>query len=188
MSVWEEIFVHAYKYKKNGGVRAAYGFCRCADHTKRILDFNTLFFLAAAAFLIGVIVREFDLRYGLAFFLGCLILGGLLAPQKLYCITYAMMGIYVLGVEFLWHFLEIIQAGKKRRLLLILGKLIIFNLMYLPALFLFPKLLFAGEISGILLLVFVVGGQVALFLFDQAYDYFLIRLWEQVREKLFGRR
>ena len=66
--------------------------------------------------------------------------------------------------------------------------LIIFNLMYLPALFLFPKLLFAGEISGILLLVFAAGGQVALFLFDQAYDYFLIRLWEQVREKLFGRR
>ena len=25
-------------------------------------------------------------------------------------------------------------------------------------------------------------------IFDQAYDYFLIRLWEQVREKLFGRR
>ena len=137
-----------------------------------ILDFNTLFFLAAAAFLIGVIVR----------------LGGLLAPQKLYCITYAMMGIYVLGVEFLWHFLGDHPGWKNRRLLLILGKLIIFNLMYLPALFLFPKLLFAGEISGILLLVFVVGGQVALFLFDQAYDYFLIRLWEQVREKLFGRR
>ena len=35
VSVWEEIFVHACKYKKNGGVRAAYGFCRCADHTKR---------------------------------------------------------------------------------------------------------------------------------------------------------
>ena len=58
-----------------------------------VLDFNTLFFLAAAAFLIGVIIREYDLRYGLAFFLGCLILGALLAPQKLYCITYAMMGI-----------------------------------------------------------------------------------------------
>ena len=41
-----------------------------------ILDFNTLFFLAAAAFLIGVIVKEFDLRYGFAFFLGCLVLGG----------------------------------------------------------------------------------------------------------------
>ena len=72
--------------------------------------------------------------------------------------------------------------------MLIFGKLIIVNVMYLPALFLFPKLLFAGKISGMLLLIFVIGGQVALFLFDQAYDYFLIRLWEQVRDKLFGRR
>ena len=152
-----------------------------------VLDFNTLFFLAAAAFLIGVIVREYDLRYGLAFFLGCLILGALLAPQKLYCITYAMMGIYVLGVEYLWHFLGNHPGWKNRRMLLILGKLLLFNLMYLPALFLFPKLLFAGEVSGLLLLIFAAGGQVALFLFDRAYDYFLIRLWEQVREKLFGR-
>ena len=94
-----------------------------------VLDFNTLFFLAAAAFLIGVIVREYDLRYGLAFFLGCLILGTLLAPQKLYCITYAMMGIYVLGVEYLWHFLGNHPGWKNRRMLLILGKLILFNLM-----------------------------------------------------------
>ena len=86
------------------------------------------------------------------------------------------------------HFKSITGAVSQGKNGSILGKLIIFNLMYLPALFLFPKLLFAGEISGILLLVFVVGGQVALFLFDQAYDYFLIRLWEQVREKLFGRR
>lgn len=153
-----------------------------------VLDFNTLFFLAAAAFLIGVIIREYDLRYGFAFFAGCLILGVLLAPQKLYCITYAMMGIYVLGVEYFWRFLGEHPRWKNRRLLLILGKLIIFNLMYLPALFLFPKLLFAGEISGMLLLAFAAGGQIALFLFDQAYDYFLIRLWEQVRDKLFGGR
>ena len=91
-----------------------------------ILDFNTLFFLAAAAFLIGVIVKEFDLRYGFAFFLGCLVLGGLLATQKLYCITYAMMGIYVLGVEYLWHFLGNHPNWKNRRLMLIFGKLIIF--------------------------------------------------------------
>ena len=28
-----------------------------------IIDFNTLFLLAAAAFLVGVIIREFDLKY-----------------------------------------------------------------------------------------------------------------------------
>ena len=63
----------------------------------------------------------------------------------------------------------------------------IFNIMYLPALFLFPKLLFAGEVSGKLMLVFVLGGQIALYLFDKAYDYFLIRMWGNLRGKLFGR-
>ena len=53
-----------------------------------VLDFNTLFFLAAAAFLIGVIIREYDLRYGLAFFLGCLILGALWLPRS--CIVLLM--------------------------------------------------------------------------------------------------
>ena len=67
-----------------------------------VLDFSTLFFLAAAAFFVGIIIKEYGLGYGAAFFTGCTILGFLLAPQKLYCITYAMMGIYVLGVEALW--------------------------------------------------------------------------------------
>ena len=84
-----------------------------------IIDFNTLFLLAAAAFLVGVIIREFDLKYGLAFFVGSLVLGVLLAPQKLYCITYAMMGIYVLGVEFLWDFLGKHPGWKSRKILLI---------------------------------------------------------------------
>lgn len=80
-----------------------------------ILDFNTLFFLVAAAFFVGIIIREFGLRYGAAYFIGCLVLGILLAPQKLYCITYAMMGIYVLGIEFLWHYLgKHSPVGKKK--------------------------------------------------------------------------
>lgn len=152
-----------------------------------ILDFNTLFFLAAAAFFVGIIIREFNLKYGLAFFVGCLLLGFILAPQKLYCITYGMMGVYVLAVEALWQYLGKYPNMKNRKLLFHAGKFIVFNLMYVPALLLFPGLLFAGEISGIMLLVFWLGGQAALFLFDMAYEYFLIRMWGQFREKLFGR-
>ena len=50
-----------------------------------VLDFSTLFFLAAAAFFVGIIIKEYGLGYGAAFFIGCTILGFLLAPQKLYC-------------------------------------------------------------------------------------------------------
>lgn len=152
-----------------------------------ILDFNTLFFLAAAAFLIGIIIREFQLKQGVAFFIGCLLLGFILAPQKLYCITYGMMGIYVLAVEALWQYLGKCPKMAGRKKIFTAGKFIIFNLLYLPALFLFPKLLFAGEIADMALLTFVLGGQAAWILFDMAYEYFLIRMWEQIREKLFGR-
>lgn len=33
-----------------------------------ILDFSTLFFLAAAAFFVGIIIKEYGLGYGTAFF------------------------------------------------------------------------------------------------------------------------
>lgn len=152
-----------------------------------VLDFNTLFFLAAAAFFVGIIIQEFNLRYGVAFFVGCLLLGFILAPQKLYCITYGMMGVYVLAVEGLWQYLGRHDRLKGRKLIFHIGKFVVFNLMYLPALLLFPGLLFAGEISGRMLLIFWLGGQAALFVFDRAYEYFLIRMWGQIREKLFGR-
>ena len=35
-----------------------------------ILDFSTLFFLAAAAFFVGIIIKEYGLGYGTAFFAG----------------------------------------------------------------------------------------------------------------------
>lgn len=152
-----------------------------------VLDFNTLFFLAAAAFCVGIIVREYDLKTGIIFFGGTLLLGFLLAPQKLYCITFAMMGAYVLFVEGLWRFLGKHQNMKKPKLVFAAGKFVIFNIMYVPALFLFPKLLFAGEISDKVLLFFLLGGQIALFLFDKAYEYFLIRMWGNWRGKFLGR-
>lgn len=152
-----------------------------------ILDFNTLFFLAAAAFLIGIIIKEYGIKYGAAFFAGCTILGFLLAPQKLYVLTYAMMGVYVLGVEGLWQLLGKQTEWKKRKLLFTAGKFLIFNVMYIPVLVLFPKLLFAGEVPNSMMLVFLLAGQVALFLYDKAYEYFLISMWSSIRERIFGK-
>lgn len=152
-----------------------------------VLDFNTLFFLAAAAFCVGIIIREYDMRLGAAFYAGSLILGVLLAPQKLYCITYAMMGAYVVLVEGVWRMLGKYPTIKKPKMLFAAGKFVIFNVMYIPALFLFPKLFFGGELSNMFYAAAVIGGQAALYLFDRAYEYFLIRMWENLRIKLFGR-
>ena len=153
-----------------------------------ILEFSTLFFLAAAAFFVGIIIKEYGPGYGAAFFLGCTVLGFLLAPQKLYVLTYAMMGFYVLGIEFLWQWLGKHPDWNHRKRMFITGKFLIFNIMYVPVLFLFPKLLFAGEIPKTMMLVFLLGGQVALFLYDKAYEYFLVSMWSKMRERLFGKQ
>lgn len=153
-----------------------------------ILDFSTLFFLAAAAFFVGIIIKEYGLGYGTAFFLGCTVLGFLLASQKLYVLTYVMMSLYVLGIEFLWRWLGKHPDWNHRKGIFTAGKFLIFNVMYLPVLFLFPKLLFAGEIPKTMILVFLLGGQVALFLYDMAYEYFLVSMWSQVRDKIFGKQ
>lgn len=153
-----------------------------------IIETNTLFLLALAAFCIGIMIREYGIGHGAAFLAGSLILGGLLAPQKLYCITYAMMGIYVVCVELLYVQLGKYRDRKKSRIFFIIGKFVIFNLMYLPALLFMPKLFFTGEIQQALLIAFIAGGQVALILYDKAYEYFLIHVWERMRNKLFKRR
>ena len=40
-----------------------------------LIETNTLFLLAAAAFCTGIIVREYDWKTGTAFFAGCLLIG-----------------------------------------------------------------------------------------------------------------
>ena len=50
-------------------------------------------------------------------------------------------------------------------------KYIIFNLMYLPMLFGFQKLLFGSGLTEKMLLLFAAAGQVGFFLYDRAYEY-----------------
>lgn len=59
----------------------------------------TLFFLAASAFLAGVMERNFSLGMGLLYLMGTVLLGFFLSPRKLHAVTFAAMGIYVLAAE-----------------------------------------------------------------------------------------
>lgn len=147
-----------------------------------ILEFNTLFLLAAASFFVGVMIREGGLAAGLAFYVGAVALGLLLAPQKLYCVTFAAMGGYILGTEGLFCL-----AGRWRRgrqMFWWIGKFIVFNLLYLPALFIFPRLIFVDGIQGIWRWIAVAAGQILFLIYDQAYGYFLTVLWEGFRGRL----
>ncbi len=147
-----------------------------------VLEFNTLFLLAAASFLVGVMIREGGLAAGLAFYAGTVVLGFLLAPHKLYCVTFAAMGFYILGCEWMFRL-----AGRREKgggAFWLIGKFAIFNLLYLPALFLFPRLIFAEGIRGAWLLAAVAAGQALFWIYDRAYEYFLTVLWEKFRGNL----
>ncbi|MDD7404146.1 MAG: hypothetical protein SO170_10510 [Butyribacter sp.] len=62
---------------------------------------STLFLLAAASFLAGIVERNFSVVTAFIFFAGTVLLGIFLAPQKLYCATFAVFCIYVIVAEFL---------------------------------------------------------------------------------------
>ena len=54
-----------------------------------VIETSTLFLLAAASFFVGIIIREFGLRIGAAFYAAGVILGFITAPNKFYVFTFA---------------------------------------------------------------------------------------------------
>ena len=96
-----------------------------------VIETNTLFLLAAAAFFVGIVIREFGLRTGAAFYLAAILLGFLVA-----------MGFYILGIEAVWIFLAKRPQMGHRMGIYWLVKYVIFNLVYLPCLFGFRSMLF----------------------------------------------
>ena len=134
-----------------------------------VIETNTLFLLAAAAFFVGIVIREFGLRTGAAFYLA---------------ITFAAMGFYILGIEAVWVFLAKRPQMGHRMGIYWLVKYVIFNLVYLPCLFGFRSMLFQKAVSDQMLLVAVAVGQIALLIYDKAYQYVQGTLWEKWRKRI----
>ena len=153
-----------------------------------VIETNTLFLIAAASFCVGISVREWGLGLGFGFLVSCVILNFLIAPNKLYCITFAGMGLYIWLSELLWE--RIAATGKMpfRTGVLWVGKFLIFNLLYVPTLFLAPQLLFSGKINGLAAMIFLILGQVAFFIYDMAYTYVQSRIWGKMRKIVFDNK
>ena len=147
-----------------------------------ILEFNTLFLLAAASFCVGIAIRESSKQLGFGFYLGSILLSLLLAPNKLYCITYAAMGLYIVVIEFVFDKLIRISDLRYRRKAFWLIKYIVFNLMLIPILLLMPKLIYEGDLNLRILGVLCLVAQILLFIYDKAYDYFQSTVWNKVRK------
>lgn len=149
-----------------------------------ILDFNTVFLLAAASFCVGIAFREGGYRIAAGFYLANILLGLLLAPNKLYCITYAAMGFYLLASEYAYDCMRKGKDSRSRKRLLWIVKYIIFNVIYIPAILFLPQLFYEGTINRNLLYLVLLFGELALLVYDMAYTYFQGNIWNKIRFKL----
>ena len=66
-----------------------------------VIETNTLFLLAAASFFVGIVIQEFGLKSGAGFLLAGILLAILLSPNKLYVVSYAFMGFYILNWDYI---------------------------------------------------------------------------------------
>lgn len=149
-----------------------------------ILEFNTLFLLAGASFGVGIAIRECGIRLGAGFYLASILLGLILAPNKLYCITFAAFGFYIVVVEYLFEKLADGKSRYNRKVIFWVMKYVLFNLMYIPTLLLMPSLIYQGELSSILLFGLFLAGQVGIVIFDKAYIYFQGSIWGKFRNHI----
>ena len=151
-----------------------------------IIETSTLFLLAAASFFVGIVVREFGLRAGAAFYIAAVLLGFITAPNKFYVLTFAAMGFYIWGIEAAWRWLERHPQYRNRRMIFWISKYIIFNIVYIPIVIAFRGMLFARAVSDTMMIVVILGGQIGLFIYDRAYDYVQVLLWGKLRGRMLG--
>ena len=151
-----------------------------------VIETNTLFLLAAASFFVGIIIREFGLKMGTAFYLADVLLGFLVAPNKFYVLSFAAMGFYILAIEFAWRLLAKRLQLRHRRAIFWGVKYVVFNVMYIPMVLLLQELLFTRTISAPFLLGVIAVGQVGLWIYDRAYEYVQGHIWTKMRGRLLG--
>ena len=151
-----------------------------------VIETNSLFLIAAASFCVGIAIREWGLWIGFAFLAASILLNMLLVPNKLYCLTFAAMGLYLWLYEWLWKWIAEKTTIAYRTARLWIGKFVFFNVLYVPILFFMPKLIFTGKINGLAVILFLLAGQVVFFIYDAAYRYFQSRIWGKFRGRLIG--
>lgn len=146
-----------------------------------VIETNTLFLLAAASYCVGIIIREYGLRSGTAFWVAGVLLGIMISPNKFYVISYGAMALYILLVEILWEIISKLTPGKTQNKIYVVGKYIIFNIIYLSIIFLMRGVIFTQSVSSKAWIGIILAGQIGLWVYDKAYQYFQGQLWGKIR-------
>lgn len=166
-----------------------------------IIEVSTLFFIAAGAFCVGIAVREYGIKMGAAYLTSGMILGLLVVPNKMYCITYFIMSLYIVACGAAEHLIKsrtgtestgkeeylynsLYKKEEKTSWLLWVVRYMIFNILYIPMVVLFPALFFEGKVQGIIMIAVIIAGEAGLFVFEKAYSYFDKSIWSKIRKRV----
>lgn len=136
-----------------------------------VISVNTVFFTAAAAFLVGISVCSYGMGYGTIFFFVCLALDFFINPNKLHVLLYLVLAGYILLSEGTYLLLGRMKDGKGKEWLHRGIRLVIFEVLYLPVLIFIPKL-FASDTmlaKPWFMLVMIPGGVLVWFIYELAY-------------------
>lgn len=149
-----------------------------------VIESNTLFLLAAASFLVGIMIREAGLRFGGGFLIAGMLLGILIAPNKFYVFTYTGMGCYIWIREMLWEWLAKASEKVNRMKLFWFFKILTFNVVFIMGIAFGWKLFAEKEVSWQIVLGIAAAGQIGFLLYDMAYEYVQRQIWSKIRGKI----
>ena len=147
-----------------------------------VFGMSTLFLLSLSGFFAGIVIRESGFKMGAAYIVASLALAFFMAPDKIKIVTYMVVEIYVFAREGIWELLakRTIKDVKKTNLIYVLSKLIVFNILTVPMVLIFPELLLPDvDIKWMLIAIALL--QPAWFIGDKAYDAFQIGIWNRIK-------
>ena len=147
-----------------------------------VFGMSTLFLLSLSGFFAGIVIRESGFKMGAAYIVSSLVLAFFIAPDKIKIITYAVVEIYIFSREGIWELLakREIKDIKKTNLIYFFSKLIVFNLLTIPMILIFPQL-FLTQVDIKWMLIGIAAIQPAWFIGDKAYDAFQIGIWNRIK-------
>ncbi len=152
-----------------------------------VIEASSMFLLAAASFITGIFQRRFKTRAGVAFIAGTFLIGFMLAPQKLYCFTFAGFSVYVSVAEYLRGKNTPAAAGMFIKgicyhVLLAAALVMVKFFIGFEALFTEGFIAWMSKIPVLFVVLMVVAAEALWIIFDRAYIYFQERYGD-----IFGR-
>ena len=147
-------------------------------NTKKIAFAGVMLALTEVGIALGSVIETNTL-----FLLAGILLAILLSPNKLYVVSYAFMGFYILIIETIWHFSGRASGWIRSRNFFWLMKYLVFNVLYIPGLIYFWSMLSEKKTAKGIMLMSVVFGQFILFVFDKTYEYAMGKIWKENRHK-----